>query len=271
MQLDQFPTASYAELINQCVVIPRFPINSALNTPPQILLEVCIASVDDAVAACAGGADRLELNVGMELGGLTPSVGLLEEVKRAVTLPVVAMVRPRAAGFRYTESERHVMMRDAELLLSAGADGIVSGALQEDGTIDFDFWQQLRRLTDGRPLVFHRAADVVPDQPSVLEQLIDAGTTRVLTSGGCETAWSGREQIATLRRLAKGRIEILPGSGIGPDNAAELLSATGCSQLHGTFREAMHDPATFVADENYPVTSERRVAATREALNNLAR
>lgn len=239
-----------------------------MSANPPVLLEVCIASIEDAIVACSGGADRLELNIAIELGGLTPSVGLLEEVMRAVAIPVVAMVRPRAAGFRYTPIERRVMMRDAELLLGGGADGIVAGALQDDGKLDFVFWQQLRRLTEGRQLVFHRALDVVPDQPTVLQQLIDAGTTRVLTSGGCETAWKGREQIARLRRIAAGRIEILAGSGVCPSNAAALVHATGCRQLHGSFRDVSHDPARCVADASYPVTSERLVAATRAALDD---
>lgn len=234
---------------------------------PSILLEVCIASVEDAVAACSGGAERLELNIGIEVGGLTPSVGLLEEVKEAVGLPVVAMVRPRAAGFRFSQMERRVMMRDAELLLSAGADGIVCGALSEDGALDFCFWQQLRRLTEGRQLVFHRAMDVMPDQSTVLRQLIESDTTRVLTSGGRQTAWAGRRQIARLRELANGQIEILPGAGVGPSNAVSLVQATGCDQLHGTFRELKHDPAGDVADAKYPATSEQLVAATRAALD----
>jgi copper homeostasis protein len=234
-----------------------------------ILLEVCIASTEDAIVASSGGANRLELCVGLELGGLTPSIGLLEEVKRAVDLPVVAMVRPRAAGFRYTPTERRVMMRDAELLLAGGADGIVSGALRDDGNFNTDFWQQLRRLTEGRQLVFHRALDVVSNQTTVLQQLIDAGTTRVLTSGGCETAWEGREQIARLQRNAESRIEILAGSGVCASNAAALAHATGCSQLHGTFRDVGHDPASCVVDAGYPVTSECRVAATRAALDGL--
>jgi copper homeostasis protein len=239
-----------------------------LSSNSQFVLEVCVTSIEDAVAACSGGADRLELNIGMELGGLTPSVGLLEEVKRAVTVPVVAMVRPRAAGFRYTPTERRVMMRDAELLLGAGADGIVAGVLRQDGTLDCGFWQKLRRLSEGRQLVFHRALDVVSDQAAMLERLIDTGTTRVLTSGGCQTAWMGRDQIARLCRLADGRIEILAGSGVCPSNAVSLVQATGCSQLHGSFRNVRSDPAGCVAGESYPVTSERLVAATRAALDD---
>lgn len=239
-----------------------------LNSRSQVLLEVCIASVEDAVAASAGGADRLELNVGLELGGLTPSVGLLAEVQAAVELPVVAMVRPRAAGFCYTAFERRVIMRDAESLLAAGAAGLAAGVLQADGTLDTSFWKQLRELTTGRELVFHRASDVVPDQAELLEQLIHTGTTRVLTSGGCQTAWEGRHRIAELQELSAGRIEILPGSGVAPDNAAELIEATGCGQLHGSFRELQTDSAGFVAGDTFPATSEHLVAATRARLKS---
>ncbi len=238
-----------------------------VNARTRILMEVCVDSVEGAIAACAGGADRLELNIGMELGGLTPSIGLLEEVKRAVMIPVVAMVRPRAGGFRYTSAELHLMMRDAELLLAAGADGIVSGAIRDDGMLDGGFWLPLRRLSKDRQLVFHRALDVVPDQLSLLQQLIDSGTTRVLTSGGCETAWEGREQIARLRKVSAKRIEILAGSGITPRNAVSLVRSTGCNQLHGSFSQFRNDPAGCLGDLGFRVTCQHLVAATRAALN----
>lgn len=230
------------------------------------MVEVCIASVEDAVAACSGGADRLELNVGLDLGGLTPSVGLLEEVKRAVEVPVVAMVRPRAGGFRYTPAELRLMIRDAELLLASGADGIVSGAIHDDGTLDDDFWLRLRQLSKDRELVFHRALDVVPDQLTLMQQLIDAGTTRVLTSGGCETAWEGREQIARLRQVSN-QIEIVAGSGVSPSNAVSLIRATGCNQLHGSFSKLWNDPSGCLGFQNHGVTCRDLVAATRAALD----
>ncbi len=233
----------------------------------HVRLEACIASVEDAIAARDGGADRLELNVGRELGGLTPSVGLLEEIKRCVDLPVVAMVRPRAAGFRYHASDLRVMLRDAESLLASGADGIVAGALQDDGKLNQEFWKQLVGVTAGRDLVFHRAIDVVDDQALVLRQLMDFGTTRVLTSGGSATAWEGRNAIAELCRISANQVEIIAGSGVGPDNARQLAEATGCTQLHGSFSETSRDGAGSVADAAYPVTCERLIAATRDALD----
>ena len=203
----------------------------------------------------------------MELGGLTPSIGLLEEVKRTVSVPVVAMVRARPGGFRYSPSELRLMMRDAEMLLAAGADGVVSGAIQDDGTLDDDFWLSLRRLSENRQLVFHRAMDVVTDQLPLLQQLIDLGTTRVLTSGGCETAWEGREQIARLRHVSGNRIEILAGSGVSPDNAVSLVRSTGCDQLHGSFSHSRNNQPGCLGDQGLRVTCQDHVAATRAALD----
>src|SRR5262245_37676401 len=108
-------------------------------------LEVCLASPDDALEAVTGGADRLELNTAVELGGITPSVGLLREVKATVSVPVMVMIRPRAGGFCYTPREQRLMMHDAELLLEAGADGVVAGALRPDRTVDIEFWTEFVR------------------------------------------------------------------------------------------------------------------------------
>ncbi len=239
-----------------------------MNIQTPIVLEVCVASVEDAVTAYCGGANRLELNVGLELGGLTPSIGLMEEVKRAVKIPVVAMVRPKPGGFCYTSAELRLMMRDAEMLLAAGADGIVSGALQDNATLNEGFWRSLRQLSKDRQLVFHRALDVVSDQRSLLQKLIDLGTTRVLTSGGRDTAWEGRKQIGTLRKLFGNQIEILAGSGITPDNAVSLVRSTGCDQLHGSFsRFHKNHVSGWLRNQSCRETCQHLVAATRAALD----
>lgn len=239
-----------------------------MSNPRKVLLEVCIASVEDAVVACAGGADRLELNLGLELDGLTPTIGMLEEIKHAVSIPVFAMVRPRPGGFRYNQTEHRLMIRDAELLLAAGADGIVSGAILENGKLDEEFWLPLRKLSEGRPLVFHRAIDVVPNQLTLLQQLIDSGTARVLTSGGCTTAWEGRYQIAKMQELAANQIEIIAGSGVSPDNAVSIIRSTGCSQLHGSFSEPTSDSSDSLDSRDLQVTRKHLVASTRAAIDS---
>src|SRR6266540_2840215 len=181
----------------------------------SILLEVIVSSLDDARAAAAGGADRFELCSALALGGLTPSLGLLAAIKAELPQPVVFMVRPREGGMAYTEAEYAVMERDAVLALEAGADGLVFGFLTPEGAVDVSRCHRfLARIAGvGRPrsqLVFHRAFDVVPDPSVALEQLIDLGITRVLTSGQAPRALEGLPVIRRLVEQAAGRIEVLP-------------------------------------------------------------
>src|SRR3954470_22762289 len=165
---------------------------------PRVLLEVCVGSVDDALTGVAGGADRLELNSALTLGGLTPSAGLFAEVRRRVSVPIIAMVRPRAGGFAYSDADFDVMLRDAEGLLAAGADGLAFGVLTANGELDRLRCRRLRGACGDRPAVFHRAFDVMPDPFTSLELLIDLGFTRVMTSGQKETAVQGAVLIAEL-------------------------------------------------------------------------
>src|SRR4051794_16556979 len=178
-----------------------------------VLVELCIASVEDALIAEAGGVDRVELNSALPVGGLTPSAGLLAEVRRAVRLPVVVMARPRPGGFCYTAAEFAVLRRDTDFALEQGADGVTFGVLRDDGRVDVDRCRELVRQVGSRPrqgAVFHRAFDFTPDPLEALEQLIDAGVCRVMTSGQRPTAAEGAALIAELIRRAAGRIEVLP-------------------------------------------------------------
>src|SRR5581483_7355331 len=147
----------------------------------EILLEICCGSAEDALEAAAGGADRVELCSALFLGGLTPSLGSLLEVKQKAKLPVIAMNRPRQAGFCYSETEFAVMERDTETLLEHGADGMVFGILKADGSVDVKRTRALRDRIGVRQAVFHRAFDVTPDPFRALNELIDLGITRVLT------------------------------------------------------------------------------------------
>ena len=128
----------------------------------KILLEICCGSADDVIEAERGGADRVELNSNLFQGGLTPTLGTLRTVKRRARVPVMCMVRPRAGGFCYTDTEFEVAREDARLLLENGADGLVFGFLHADGTVDAERTKTLVRLCEGRPCVFHRALDVTP-------------------------------------------------------------------------------------------------------------
>lgn len=208
-----------------------------------ILLEIGIGSVDDAVAAVAAGADRLEVNSALALGGLTPSLGLFAEVRGRVAVPLIAMVRPRSGGFCYSDADFAVMLRDAETLLAAGADGLAFGVLRADGRIDAERCRQLREACGARAAVFHRAFDVTPDAGSALQTLIDLGFTRVMTSGQAESAVEGAARIADLIREAGGQIEVLPAGGLTAATAAPFVARTGCEQVHAGVRGVGNDPS----------------------------
>jgi copper homeostasis protein len=206
-----------------------------------VLLEVCVESVDDAKAAARGGAGRIELNAALTLDGLTPSIGLLAEVRRAVgaRFPVIAMARPRAGDFVYSDSEFRVLLRDAALALEHGADGIAFGILTASGDVDMKRCRRVMGVTKtGASVVavFHRAFDQVRDPFAALEQLIDLGVRRVMTSGHQPTALRGARLIAELLDHAAGRIEILPAGGIRPANARAIVDRTRCDQLHSSLR-----------------------------------
>lgn len=196
------------------------------------LLEVCVDRLGDAIAAVEAGADRLELCGCLEVGGLTPSAGLLREVLDATDAQVVAMIRPRAGGFCYDDHDLQVAQREATEALAAGATGIVFGALRSDGVIDRDATGRMVQAAGPAEFVFHRAFDFAPDASAALETLVDLGVTRLLTSGGKPTAPQGVARLQALCEQARGRIQIMPGSGVRPENILRLVHATGCRQIH---------------------------------------
>jgi copper homeostasis protein len=243
-----------------------------------IRLEICTASVDDCVKAELGGADRVELNCALMLGGLTPSLGSLRESRAAVKLPIIAMIRPRAAGFCYSRSEFIVMQRDAEAALGEKADGIAFGILSAAGALDVPRCRQMMKLVAGRQAVFHRAFDVVRDPLKTLEKLIDLGVTRVMTSGQEASAYNGAAHIAEYIRRAAGRIEILPAGGINRFTVADVLKRTGCDQIHASLSTANKDRSAAArpqvafggtvkqSEEEFTVTDAEAVRRLRGAL-----
>ena len=217
----------------------------------SILLEICCGSAEDALEAAAGGADRVELCAALFLGGLTPSLGSLLQVKAQTKIPVIAMNRPRQAGFCYSQAEFAVMERDAEIFLEHGADGIVFGILNAEGTIDVERTRSICRRVGTKQAVFHRAFDVTPDPFRAMEELIDVGITRVLTSGQKNAAPDGASLIARLIEKAAGRIEVLPGAGLNADNVRQFVAQTGCTEVHMTAFKTQRDTSTLAQSAIY--------------------
>jgi len=200
----------------------------------HILVEICCGSCEDAVISQAAGADRVELNSAMFLGGLTPSLGCLIEVKEKTDIPVMIMIRPREAGFDYSDHEYAVMKRDAYLFLKHGADGLVFGFLNNDGTFNKDRMKEFSDIcnTAGKDAVCHRAFDVTPDPITALDMLIELNITRVLTSGQQPSVIYGADLICDLLARSDGRIEILPGAGLNRSNISGFVKKTGVDQVH---------------------------------------
>jgi len=217
------------------------------------LFEVCAGSVQDCINAQLGGADRVELNSALHLGGLTPSLAMLKLVKEKTSLKVVCMDRPRAAGFCYDDVEIETMFEDAKILLENGADGISFGFLNSDATINVTETKKMVELIHQyqKEAVFHRAFDCVDDPMHAIKQLIDCGVDRILTSGLQPTAMQGASVLEKLQSEFGNWIELLAGSGINANNIRALKEQTGLHQFHGSCKEWCKDPTTTVGNVSY--------------------
>lgn len=205
-------------------------VTTAANEP--VIVEVAVESATGALAAAAGGAQRLELCQALDLGGLTPSPGLVAVVKAAVTLPVFVMIRPRPGDFLYDDGEFAAMRRDVEALRRAGADGFVTGVLRADGEVHAPRLTELVAAAGGAPVTFHRAIDVAAAPERALESLVAAGVARVLTSGQADTAAAGVVAIRSLLLAAAGRLVVMAGAGVRDGNVRELVAASGVREVH---------------------------------------
>ncbi|XP_056148106.1 copper homeostasis protein cutC homolog isoform X2 [Lampris incognitus] len=208
-------------------------------------MEVCVDSVESAVNAEQGGACRLELCCSLSEGGLTPSIGLLQVVKQRVKIPVYAMIRPRGGDFLYSEQEADVMKRDVAAMKSHGADGLVLGALTEDGRVDTELCTTLLAAAHPLPVTFHRAFDMVQDPAAALETLVSLGIRRLLTSGCDNSALEGLPLIKCLVEQAKGRITIMPGGGITERNLQRILEGSGAHEFHCSARSGRDSAMKF--------------------------
>ena len=199
--------------------------------------EVCVDSVAGVGAAVEGGADRVELCAALELGGLTPSAGLLQTA--VDLLPTHVLIRPRAGNFCYDSSEINVMARDIEHAVDRGAAGIVVGALTPAGDVDSATMARLMSAAGDVPVTFHRAFDVTRDLLAAFDDLLELGLSWLLTSGGRPTAFEGADLIAELVRRSGGNLPVMAGSGITPANAAEVVRRTGVGHIHYSARTAV--------------------------------
>jgi len=201
-------------------------------------LEVCANSVISALSAQKGGAVRVELCENLSEGGTTPSYGEILVCRKLLHIKLYVLIRPRGGDFLYTDDEYNIMVEDVTHCIESGCDGIVIGILKEDGTVDKERCGKLVRMAKvmGVGVTFHRAFDMCRDMNQALEDIIDLGCERILTSGGKSTAMEGFRVIAGLVEKAQGRIVIMPGSGINDHNVGDLVRFTGVTEVHASAR-----------------------------------
>ncbi|HEX5004082.1 MAG TPA: copper homeostasis protein CutC [Gemmatimonadales bacterium] len=198
----------------------------------RILVEACVDTLAGARAAEAGGANRIELCVSLEVGGLTPPAELITDCVTALSLPVFVLVRPDARSFVMREASLAALLEEVRRVAALGAAGVVAGALTAVGAVDAAATAAIVAAARPAPVTFHRAFDAVADQPAALEALVDLGVARILTSGGAATAAEGADRLRGLVDLADGRIGILAGGSIRAHNVGALIRRAGVTEIH---------------------------------------
>jgi len=213
----------------------------------KLIIEVCVDSVCNALTAQSAGAQRIEFCSNLHEGGTTPSPSQIEIARKKLHNKLYVIIRPRGGDFFYNEIEFEIMKSDIHFCGKTGCDGVVIGMLHRDGTVDKERNCELIKiaLQYNMGVTFHRAFDRCVNLFKALETVIELGCERILTSGGFDTAIEGAEVIRMLIKKACGRITIMPGSGITPENAAELIQITGAKELHGTFRSRLPSPMLY--------------------------
>ncbi|MGN0334687.1 MAG: copper homeostasis protein CutC [Lachnospiraceae bacterium] len=196
------------------------------------ILEVCADSVESAVAAQEGGADRIELCANLIIGGTTPTVSLFREVKKHTTIPVHVLIRPRFGDFLYSDYEYGQIKEDIRIFKELGADAVVIGCLKADGTLDMERMKEMVTLARPMKVTLHRAFDVCRDPWEALEQSISLGIDTILTSGQESSSLKGKELLKHLQEKAGDRIEILAGAGISAEVIRILIRETDLTSFH---------------------------------------
>ena len=197
----------------------------------EIAVEVCAYSLYSCLAADRAGADRVELCASPYEGGTTPSTGLVKRVLADTTLEVHAMLRPRGGDFCYDVTEKQTILAEASDLVAAGVHGLVVGALLPNGDLDIDFLTEVKRVAAGVDLTCHRAIDVARNPLEVMDNLIHLGFARILSSGQKDKAMDGIEALAEMVERADGRIQIMAGSGVNPQNCT-FFKQIGVNAIH---------------------------------------
>jgi copper homeostasis protein len=198
----------------------------------RLILEICVESVEHAVAAERGGAHRIELCSDLSSGGITPSAGLMQTARRHLGIPIHVLIRPRPGDFCYSDHEFEIMRNDVLAARQFGMDGVVLGILHDSTRVDIERTKALVGLARPLPVTFHRAFDASENLETSLEAVLETGASRILTSGGQPRATDALSTLARLVQSAKGRILLMPCGGINSENVVQIVRATRAQEVH---------------------------------------
>ena len=219
-------------------------MNDRVNS--DLIVEVCVDSLESAVAAERGGAKRVELCGALQEGGVTPSAGLIATARKKVSVALHIMIRPRPGDFYYSADEFSVMSRDVLMAKQLGADGVVFGILDLDGRVDISRTRQLVDLARPLKTTFHRAFDMSSDLLQSLQDVVESGADRILTSGGAQSALEGAGILRELVSASSERIIIMAAGGINDQNIEAVIKQTGVREIHVGLRTSVASPMLFV-------------------------
>lgn len=231
------------------------------------ILECCVDSVESAINAKSGGASRIELCSNLIIGGTTPDLALVREIRKHTDIRIHALIRPRFGDFSYSEYEMEIMKSQIRALKEEGVEGVVIGVLDEDGNLNLSAMKELMDIADGLSITLHRAYDMCRDPFQSLEEAIALGINTILTSGQKQSAWEGRELLAELIEKASGRIDIMAGAGINASAIEKLVPATKGTSYHMSGKITLDSPMKYRKSDvsmGLPSLSEYEIWQTSE-------
>lgn len=232
----------------------KFAHPHIFTSPTQqfdMVFEVCAVNIQSALAAQRAGAHRIELCSALDVGGLTPSPGLIRAAVRQLNIAVNVLIRPREGHFCFDENELEIMLDDIRFCREMGANGVVVGALTTDNQLDLPKMQAMKEAAGDMGIVCHRAFDFTADPEAALEQLIALGYHRVLSSGQAASAYKGRFLLKKMAEQAAGRISVMPGAGITAENIRAIAETTGAREFHFTGKKKVAGKADIPGLESW--------------------
>lgn len=248
----------------------------------KYLLECATDSVESALAAKKGGADRLELCANLIIGGTTPTLALFDEVRSLSDIPLYILIRPRFGDFLYSDYEANVICREIEMFKKAGAEGVVIGSLKEDGTLNTEHMKRFMEAAQGMSVTLHRAFDMSADPIATLKQAKELGVNTILTSGQAKSSLEGMDLYEKLLQEANDDITILAGGGINASTIEKLMQSTSLKAFHMSGKKVVESGMEYrnpnvsmglpgISEYSIWLTDEQNVRDARNVLDRAAK